>query len=155
MARTAKPRPWSDESLVPDPERHDHAPEAVTCHQREVALQDRALLPEQTWRRLGRARADHPDAPVAEHQRAGETERLVGAPEVARLHRRHGDREIGDFPEVARIAKLRLPEQAVREEHAVARLCPCRDVPRRPAKIVLPALRRADEVLRPQLQYER
>src|SRR5215472_2853109 len=146
----APPAPTANPPLArADPERHDDATKMTARGQREVAVQQRALLLEQAgpdrpcW-----PRADHPDALVTEHQLAGQVGRLVGAAEVAGLQRRACRAKVDDILEVRRTAKLRLPEQGVRVEHPVTMLGARCDVPGRAAKVELPTLRRADEVLR-------
>src|SRR5215467_14719100 len=108
---------WSAAS----PERDDHAAETVPEYQGEVGLQLYALVPVLAGGHpIRRFLADHPDPLVGEHQRLGEREGLVVAPERARLLRRHRHREVADLGEVLRVAQPGLAVERAEEQDPVA-----------------------------------
>ena len=122
-------------------------------HQRELALQQRALVAEQAGAALGRRRqADDPDPPGVQQERADLRERLLHALEVPGLRRGYGHREVAGVPEVAGVAEARLAEELPEEQHAVAGPRVRADVTGRAAEVEQAALRGASPLLRPELE---
>src|SRR5215467_5815686 len=75
----------------------------------EIVPEYQAFLAQQPgWQVRRRQVADHPDPPVAEHQRAYGREGLVGAQVGRRDRRGHSEREIDGLAELAWVAEFRL-----------------------------------------------